>query len=75
MLKNRGRNQDTIAMGVCPSAEEAPSHPDGAIVSRRELWASALQIGGCNHKLLDEVLLGERCFVAEMHVREDFAGE
>eukprot|EP00903_Cladosiphon_okamuranus_P005597 g5569.t1 len=31
------------------------------------MWASALQIGGCNHKLLDEVLMGERRFVADMH--------
>lgn len=61
-----------IAMGGCPSTEEAPSHSDGTIISRRELWASALQIGGCNHKLLDEVLLGERRFAADMHVREAF---
>lgn len=61
-------------MGVCPSTEEATSHPDGTIISRRELWASALQIGGCNHKLVDEVLMGERRFVADMHVRAAATG-
>lgn len=59
-------------MGGCPSTEEAPCFVDGTIASsRRELWTSALQIGGgCNHKLLEELLLGERRFVADMHVRK-----
>lgn len=60
------------SMGGCPSTEEAPCYADGTVVSsRRELWTPALQMGGgCNHKLLEEVLLGERRFVADMHVRK-----
>jgi len=62
-------------MGGCPSTEEAPRHSsDGAVVSRRELWAPTLPGGACNHKLLDELLLGERRFVADMHVRESRRG-
>lgn len=57
-------------MGGCPSTEEAPCSSDGAVVTRRELWASTLQIGGCHHRVLDELLLGERRFIADMHVRK-----
>ena len=56
-------------MGSCPSTEEAPNHSDGSLISRREPWAPTQSSGACNHRLLDELLLGERRFAADMHVR------
>lgn len=56
-------------MGGCPSTEEASCPSDGA-VARRELRSSSAHVGLCSHTVLDELLVGERRFVASMHVRD-----
>eukprot|EP00752_Nemacystus_decipiens_P016321 g14596.t1 len=58
-------SSDEGAGGLEGGAQQEANQAVAAL--RRELWASALQVGGCNHKLVEEVLMGERRFVADMH--------
>lgn len=59
-------------MGNGPSAEEenASSEKSTVGIARRDRsWTTALQVGGRPLKVLDELLLGERRFIANMQVR------